>query len=163
MDKLEKLVVIEQRIYEQAGCEFDILNNQQCREVLIEKMGLPDKRLECLSAEYKIVADILEYRNRVIKESMPCERPEYAAKYVPLESYRIRKEWEIIQHFYDCLKVVADYHCSGCTDKCETYKVCKADLDCLYKDHNEKFYSYLAEILKDFKCGLADGYMDLMI
>lgn len=160
---LEKLKVIEQRVFDNAGCEFDLLNNQQTREILIEKMGLPDKCLKELAQEHKIAADILEYRNRVLKESIPCENPGKKDEYVSLESYRIRKEWEIIQHFYDCLKVVTDNHCMSCTNKCEAYKVCKADLDCLYKDHNERFYEYLAEIINDFKCGLENGFMDLMI
>ena len=160
---MEELTRLEKSIYEAAGCEFDILNNQQCREVLIEKLGLPDKRLECLAADYKIVADILEYRNKAITESLPCNRPDLVANYVPLESYRIRKEWEVVQHFYDTLKIVADYQCVGCNEKCDLYQKAKADLDDLYRNNNYRFYEYLAEILNDFVCGLNGGYMDLTI
>lgn len=158
---MEELNRLEKSIYESAGCEFDILNNQQCREVLIEKLGLPDKRLECLAADYKIVADILEYRHLVRKEVLICNAS--ANDYVSIESLRIRKEWEVIQSFYNALKIVADMGCERCESKCELYKAAKADLDDLYQNHNERFYSYLFDVLNDFKCGLQGGYMDLTV
>ncbi len=158
---MEELNRLEKSIFDSAGCEFDILNNQQCREVLIEKLGLPDKRLECLAADYKIVADILEYRNKVQEESTICNGS--AKDYVSIESLRIRKEWEIVQAFYDNLKIVSDMDCERCENKCDLYRAAKADLDDLYQNHNERFYSYLFDVLNDFKCGLQGGYMDLTV
>ena len=65
---------LEQSIYVQAGCEFNINSPKQLGEVLFDKMGIPGGKktktgystaadvLEKLAAEYPIVSDILEYR-----------------------------------------------------------------------------------------------------
>lgn len=65
---------LEKKIYEEAGEEFNINSPKQLGVVLFEKMGLPGGKktksgfstsadvLEGLKAEYKIVADVLEYR-----------------------------------------------------------------------------------------------------
>ncbi len=63
-----------ERIYIEAGCEFNINSPKQLGEVLFVRLGLPTGKktkngystnaeiLEKLSASYPIVADILEYR-----------------------------------------------------------------------------------------------------
>ena len=158
---MNDLTRLENSIYSKAGCEFDIFNQQQCREVLIEKLGLPDKRLEDLAADYPLVAEILEYRTKAHKEITVCNSS--AQSYVPMETLRIRKEWEIVQAFYDRLKIVSDMDCERCESKCEVYRAAKADLDDLYQNHNATFYSYLFDVLNDFECGLSGGYMDLTI
>ena len=68
IDKLEK------KIYEQAGCEFNINSPKQLGEILFEKLGIEGGKktktgystaadvLEKLSLDYPIVSDILEYR-----------------------------------------------------------------------------------------------------
>lgn len=65
---------LEQSIYEQAGCEFNINSPKQLGEVLFGKMGIPGGKktktgystaadvLEKLAPEYPIVSAILEYR-----------------------------------------------------------------------------------------------------
>lgn len=65
---------LEQAIYRQAGCEFNINSPKQLGEILFEKMGIQGGKktktgystaadvLEKLSADYPIVSDILEYR-----------------------------------------------------------------------------------------------------
>lgn len=65
---------LEQAIYKQAGCEFNINSPKQLGEVLFEKMGIKGGKktktgystaadvLEKLSADYPVVSDILEYR-----------------------------------------------------------------------------------------------------
>ncbi|MCM1262571.1 MAG: DNA polymerase I [Butyrivibrio sp.] len=65
---------LEKSICEQAGLQFNINSPKQLGEVLFEKMGIPGGKktktgystsadiLEKLSADYPIVADILEYR-----------------------------------------------------------------------------------------------------
>lgn len=69
-----RIVELEQAIYKQAGCEFNINSPKQLGEVLFEKMGIKGGKktktgystaadvLEKLSADYPVVADILEYR-----------------------------------------------------------------------------------------------------
>ncbi len=69
-----RIAELEQAIYEQAGCEFNINSPKQLGEVLFEKMGIKGGKktktgystaadvLEKLAAEYPIVSDILEYR-----------------------------------------------------------------------------------------------------
>ena len=69
--QVEKL---EQEIYAETGCEFNINSPKQLGEVLFEKMSLPGGKktktgystaadvLEKLAPEYPIVAKILEYR-----------------------------------------------------------------------------------------------------
>lgn len=69
-----KISELEQKIYEESGCEFNINSPKQLGEILFEKMGLPGGKktktgystaadvLEKLSGEYPIVAHILEYR-----------------------------------------------------------------------------------------------------
>lgn len=63
-----------QRIYEMAGCEFNLNSPKQLGEVLFEKLELPARKktktgystnaevLESLKNEHPIVCDILEYR-----------------------------------------------------------------------------------------------------
>lgn len=65
---------LEQAIYRQAGCEFNINSPKQLGEVLFDKMGIKGGKktktgystaadvLEKLSADYPVVSDILEYR-----------------------------------------------------------------------------------------------------
>ena len=65
---------LEQSVYEQAGCEFNINSPKQLGEILFEKMGIPGGKktktgystaadvLEKLAPEHPIVSDILEYR-----------------------------------------------------------------------------------------------------
>ncbi len=71
---LGRIGELEQSVYRQAGCEFNINSPKQLGEVLFEKMGIKGGKktktgystaadvLEKLSAEYPIVSDILEYR-----------------------------------------------------------------------------------------------------
>ena len=70
----EQLAEIEVRIYELAGLEFNINSPKQLGDVLFEQLQIPGGRkkagsystaapvLEALSADYPIVAQILEYR-----------------------------------------------------------------------------------------------------
>lgn len=69
-----KITELEQEIYSEAGCEFNINSPKQLGEILFEKMGLPSGKktktgystaadvLEKLSGEYPVVKHILEYR-----------------------------------------------------------------------------------------------------
>lgn len=69
-----RIDVLRKSIYEEAGCEFNINSPKQLGEVLFEKKGIPAPKktktgystsadvLEKLAQEYKIVADVLEYR-----------------------------------------------------------------------------------------------------
>ena len=69
-----KIKTLEKSIYEEAGCEFNINSPRQLGEVLFEKMKIPGAKktrtgystsadvLEKLAPDYKIVADVLEYR-----------------------------------------------------------------------------------------------------
>lgn len=69
-----RIAELEQAIYEQAGCEFNINSPKQLGEVLFEKMGIKGGKktktgystaadvLEKLSPDYPVVSDILEYR-----------------------------------------------------------------------------------------------------
>lgn len=69
-----KITELEQEIYSEAGCEFNINSPKQLGEILFEKMGLPGGKktktgystaadvLEKLSGEYPVVKLILEYR-----------------------------------------------------------------------------------------------------
>lgn len=69
-----RIAELEQAIYQQAGCEFNINSPKQLGEVLFEKMGIKGGKktktgystaadvLEKLSPDYPVVADILEYR-----------------------------------------------------------------------------------------------------
>lgn len=71
---LGKITELEQEIYSEAGCEFNINSPKQLGEILFEKMGLPGGKktktgystaadvLEKLSGEYPVVKHILEYR-----------------------------------------------------------------------------------------------------
>lgn len=70
----ERLVALEQKIYEEAGEEFNINSPKQLGIILFEKMEMPGAKktktgystaadvLEALAPDYPIVADILEYR-----------------------------------------------------------------------------------------------------
>ena len=70
----EKIEVLEQEIYADAGETFNINSPKQLGVILFEKMGMPNGKktksgystaadiLEKLAPEYPIVADILEYR-----------------------------------------------------------------------------------------------------
>ena len=69
-----KITELEQEIYSEAGCEFNINSPKQLGEILFEKMELPGGEktktgystaadvLEKLSGEYPVVKHILEYR-----------------------------------------------------------------------------------------------------
>ena len=69
-----KITELEQEIYREAGCEFNINSPKQLGEILFEKMGLQGGKktktgystaadvLEKLSGEYPVVKHILEYR-----------------------------------------------------------------------------------------------------
>lgn len=69
-----KITELEQEIYSEAGCEFNINSPKQLGEILFEKMGLLGGKktktgystaadvLEKLSGEYPVVKHILEYR-----------------------------------------------------------------------------------------------------
>ncbi len=69
-----RIAELEQAIYQQAGCEFNINSPKQLGEILFEKMGIKGGKktktgystaadvLEKLSPDYPIVSDILEYR-----------------------------------------------------------------------------------------------------
>lgn len=69
-----RIAELEQSIYGQAGCEFNINSPKQLGEILFEKMGIQGGKktktgystaaevLEKLAPEYPIVSDILEYR-----------------------------------------------------------------------------------------------------
>ena len=70
----EKIEVLEKSVYEQAGEEFNLNSPKQLGEILFGKLNMPGGKktktgystaadvLEKLSADYPIVADILEYR-----------------------------------------------------------------------------------------------------
>lgn len=69
-----RITELEQSVYRQAGCEFNINSPKQLGEVLFDKMGIKGGKktktgystaadvLEKLAPEYPIVSDILEYR-----------------------------------------------------------------------------------------------------
>ena len=79
-----KITELEQEIYSEAGCEFNINSPKQLGEILFEKMGLPGGKktktgystaadvLEKLSGEYPVVKHILEYRG-LTKLSPPMQ------------------------------------------------------------------------------------------
>lgn len=70
----ERITELESSIYQEAGKEFNLNSPKQLGEILFEEMHLPGGKktktgystaadvLEKLAPEYKIVADILEYR-----------------------------------------------------------------------------------------------------
>ena len=80
-----KVEELTQRIYEQAGFEFNINSPKQLGAALFERLGLPCKKktksgystnadvLEGLADEYPIVADVLEYRTLAKLKSTYCE------------------------------------------------------------------------------------------
>ena len=69
-----RITELEQSIYNQAGCEFNINSPKQLGEILFDKMGIKGGKktktgystaadvLEKLAPDYPIVSDILEYR-----------------------------------------------------------------------------------------------------
>lgn len=69
-----RITELEQAVYRQAGCEFNINSPKQLGEVLFAKMGIQGGKktktgystaadvLEKLAPEYPVVSDILEYR-----------------------------------------------------------------------------------------------------
>ena len=69
-----RIVELERKIYDQAGCTFNINSPKQLAEILFEKMGIKGGKktktgystaadvLEKLAPDYPIVSDILEYR-----------------------------------------------------------------------------------------------------
>ncbi len=70
-DMESKLKVIETKIYELAGCDFNINSPKQVGEILFDKLGLKSKKkkkstsaevLEELAEEYEVAGLILEYR-----------------------------------------------------------------------------------------------------
>lgn len=72
----DNIAVLESRIYEEAGCEFNINSPKQLANILFEQMGIPYPKskgktgsystaadvLDKLKGSYSIVSDILEYR-----------------------------------------------------------------------------------------------------
>ena len=69
-----RITELEQSVYKQAGCEFNINSPKQLGEILFDKMGIQGGKktktgystaadvLEKLAPNYPIVSDILEYR-----------------------------------------------------------------------------------------------------
>lgn len=69
-----RIEALKSKIYEEAGCEFNINSPKQLGEILFDKMGLTGGKktktgystsadvLEKLAPEYPIVSDVLEYR-----------------------------------------------------------------------------------------------------
>lgn len=69
-----RITELEQAVYKQAGCEFNINSPKQLGEILFDKMGIQGGKktktgystaadvLEKLAPDYPIVSDILEYR-----------------------------------------------------------------------------------------------------
>ena len=69
-----RITELEQSVYRQAGCEFNINSPKQLGEILFDKMGIKGGKktktgystaadvLEKLASEYPVVSDILEYR-----------------------------------------------------------------------------------------------------
>ncbi len=80
-----KVQELTDKIYEEAGFEFNINSPKQLGVALFEKLGLPCKKktksgystnadvLEELAGEYPIVADVLEYRTLAKLKSTYCE------------------------------------------------------------------------------------------
>ncbi len=80
-----KVQELTDKIYEEAGFEFNINSPKQLGAALFEKLGLPCKKktksgystnadvLEELAGEYPIVADVLEYRTLAKLKSTYCE------------------------------------------------------------------------------------------
>ena len=80
-----QLQVMQQRIYEEAGEEFNINSPRQLGEILFEKLGLPHGKktktgystnadiLENLRYEHPIVGDVLDYRTYAKLRSTYCE------------------------------------------------------------------------------------------
>ncbi|MBQ3137565.1 MAG: DNA polymerase I [Clostridia bacterium] len=80
-----KVEELTEKIYEQAGFEFNINSPKQLGVALFEKLGIPSKKktksgystnadvLEELAGEYPIVADVLEYRAIAKLKSTYCE------------------------------------------------------------------------------------------
>ncbi|MBQ8503877.1 MAG: DNA polymerase I [Clostridia bacterium] len=80
-----KVDELTQKIYDEAGFEFNINSPKQLGVALFEKMGIPAKKktksgystnadvLEELAGEYPIVKDVLEYRTLAKLKSTYCE------------------------------------------------------------------------------------------
>ena len=80
-----KVQELTEKIYKEAGFEFNINSPKQLGAALFEKLGLPCKKktksgystnadvLEELAGEYPIVADVLEYRTLAKLKSTYCE------------------------------------------------------------------------------------------
>ncbi|MBQ9912665.1 MAG: DNA polymerase I [Clostridia bacterium] len=80
-----KVRELTEKIYAEAGFEFNINSPKQLGAALFEKLGLPCKKktksgystnadvLEELAGEYPIVADVLEYRTLAKLKSTYCE------------------------------------------------------------------------------------------
>lgn len=80
-----EIAVLQQRIYELAGEQFNINSPKQLGEILFEKLGIPTKKktktgystnadvLEGLAAEHEIVRDILKYRTYAKLKSTYCD------------------------------------------------------------------------------------------
>jgi len=81
----EKIKEIQERIYEQAGEEFNINSPKQLGVILFERLSIPAKKktksgystsadvLEGLESDYPIVRDVLEYRTLSKLLSTYCE------------------------------------------------------------------------------------------
>lgn len=61
----QRISELEKRIFDAAGCEFNIFDSKQAQEVLFERLNLPRENLSELAAEYRIAADILELKNLI--------------------------------------------------------------------------------------------------
>ena len=80
-----QLLEMQQRIYEEAGEEFNINSPKQLGDILFEKLGLPHGKktktgystnaeiLENLRYEHPIVGDVLDYRTYAKLKSTYCE------------------------------------------------------------------------------------------
>lgn len=86
----ERISVLEKKIYEAAGEEFNINSPKQLGVILFEKMGLPNSKktksgystaadvLEKLAGDYPIVDNILEYRQLAkLKSTYADGLPQY--------------------------------------------------------------------------------------
>ena len=81
----EKINILVKEIYDKAGYEFNLNSPKQLGEALFVKMQIPTKKktksgfstnaevLEGLSAEYPVVAEILEYRTLTKLKSTYCD------------------------------------------------------------------------------------------
>lgn len=67
---MKRISELEKRIFDAAGCEFNVFDSKQVQEVLYERLKLPRERLSKLAADHRIAADILEFKHLVAE----CEK-----------------------------------------------------------------------------------------